>query len=70
MIKTKKGDTKIKGTVEELMADVSMIIYTLYENISEDLGKRTTKARLKHAFKRGLLIQEVSEEIENYPFEK
>lgn len=55
MIKTSIGETKLKGTVEEIMADYSVITESIYTNLLiGDLGLDEDKAKdkLKHAFDR------------------
>lgn len=55
MIKTNIGKTELNGTVEEIMADYSVITETIYTNLLiGDLGLDEDKAKdkLKHAFDR------------------
>ena len=58
MIKTKKGDTTIKGTDIEVMADVSIIIRHVYKALSKNYGEVIAKARLEAAFERAFLSKE------------
>lgn len=65
MIKTEKGEFKIKGTDSEIMADISVIIKNVYEAMSKEFGEEHAKARLQRAFNRAFLSKkEIHKEAE------
>lgn len=65
MIKTKKGVTEAEGSVSELLADVSIIIFTLKKNLTDDFGEETATEMLDHAIKQGMMTEdEVVEKVE------
>lgn len=55
MIKTNKGRTELNGTVEEIMADYSVITKSIYTDLLIGdlyLDEDKAKDKLKHAFDR------------------
>ena len=55
MIKTRIGRTELNGTVEEIMADYSVITKSIYTDLligDLDLDEDKAKDKLKHAFDR------------------
>lgn len=66
MIKTKKGELKVKGSLIEIKADLSVIVYELYHNIlTENMSKEEAKEEIMDAVNRGFLEDEEIEEDVN-----
>lgn len=55
MIKTRKGETVIDGNVTEILADVAIIIDSLNEALTEELGAKEAKQHIMEAVEYGLM---------------
>lgn len=59
MIKTKRGKLQIKGDLTEVMADVSVIVTHLYNNVlPETMTQEEAKEMIMHAVECGLMTEE------------
>lgn len=58
MIETKRGTVKVEGSMNELMADVSIIIFSLNEHFTEEFGEEMATTLLTDAFEQGMRKRE------------
>lgn len=65
MIKTKNGETKLKGNIVELQADLVAIIVTMRKMLSEnDMAQEAADEFIRIAFQAGFMsIEEIIREI-------
>lgn len=55
MITTKKGRTVIEGSINEILADVSIIIDSVNEALTEEFGAKEAKQHIMKAVERGFM---------------
>ena len=62
MIKTTKGIVEIKGTISEVLADVSIVIHSTKKFFTEKLGEETANDLITNAIEQGLMDEEEVEQ--------
>lgn len=55
MIKTRKGETVVDGNISEILADVAIIIDSVNEVLTEELGAEEAKKAIMEAVEYGLM---------------
>lgn len=58
MINTEKGSIHVKGSTTELLTDLSIIIKSLHDNLSKDLGPEISKEMITEAVNVGFLSED------------
>lgn len=58
MIKTRKGETVVDGNISEILADVSIIIDSVNEVLTEELGAEEAKKAIMEAVERGFMSED------------
>lgn len=53
MIKTKKGNTKVKGDLNEILADISVLSMSMYDRLNEFCGDEHAKMLIRLCVERG-----------------
>ena len=53
MISTNKGHLRVEGTNSEIMADLSVIIHGIHEDLSNEIGQEKSKERIMKAVEDG-----------------
>lgn len=58
MITSKKGETVACGSVSELLADLSVIVDSLNEELTEEFGAEEAKKAIMEAVERGFMSED------------
>lgn len=74
MIKCKEGQLYIKGSMPEIMADFSTIVYGIRKEVHKLLGEEAVKIVLKDALEMGFMsdeeiqegLEKLKKEMEDY----
>lgn len=65
MIKTDEGITQIKGTQQEVLADLAVTIEAVFKATAEEVGEERAKELVKTAYERAFMSEkELEEEVE------
>lgn len=65
MIKSHRGEVEAEGTPMEILADLSVLIMCLHEEMSGHIGEKLSEKHLREAFDDGILGRGAAEKVEN-----